>query len=30
VLDAPEDAAVAARVAEQATALCRRFPVYAR
>ena len=30
VVDAPEDAAVAARVAEQATALCRRFPVYAR
>jgi glycine hydroxymethyltransferase len=28
VLDAPHDAAVVARVREQARALCRRFPVY--
>ncbi|MCL6262773.1 MULTISPECIES: serine hydroxymethyltransferase [Craterilacuibacter] len=30
VLDAPEDAAVLARVAAEATALCHRFPVYAK
>lgn len=28
VLEAPDDVAVLARVAEEATALCRRFPVY--
>ena len=30
VLDAPEDAAVLARVAAEATALCHRFPVYVK
>ena len=30
VLDNPNDDALIARVAEQATALCRRFPVYAK
>jgi glycine hydroxymethyltransferase len=30
VLDAPEDVAVLARVATEATALCHRFPVYAK
>jgi glycine hydroxymethyltransferase len=30
VLDNPNDDAAIARVAEQATALCHRFPVYAK